>query len=108
MPEQVAAERIAELERQLAEQHVCVFSETRYGYSGTELPPPVESEVRYAVLSLPGESLEQFTEKMNAIGIEKREQLQKVTVSQYSQTPGIRWQISQIQSREVIASKEGK
>jgi hypothetical protein len=76
--------------------YACLFQETHYGTSGTELPPPVANRISYVILSRPEEHAEDFKERMNSRGLEERANLEKLPVSSYSQRPGIDWQIVEV------------
>lgn len=78
--------------------HVCIFRQTIYGYSGTELPPPGVESRSYAYLSEPDESLADFKARMQVIGMEQRKKADEAPVRAYSQRDGWDWSFSEIKN----------
>jgi hypothetical protein len=76
-------------------KYVCIFTRYIYGHSGNELPPPVENTVSRGILSVDGESEEEFRRRMTTFGMLLRSEVDQ-TPRPYSAPDGWDWAIHQM------------
>ena len=70
-----------------------VFTITKYGISGNELPPPPVKSWSRAIYSFDGEEILDFIERCNKEGIGIRKTLDAETAEAYSCPDSISWKV---------------
>jgi hypothetical protein len=88
----------------MTSKYICVFTITKYGISGNELPPPSVKTWSRAVLSNDGESKSAFETRMSIGGLALRGILERRDIKPYSCKDSISWTVYQIgDAMDVIA-----
>jgi hypothetical protein len=74
--------------------HICIFTITKYGISGNELPPPPIDSFSRAIVASAGATKETFVQEMQQTGMQIRWLLKErweKNASQYSQPDSCSW-----------------